>query len=259
MGAVRSQFGDEESVILALQGGADVVMHTGLSATYVDIIEKAVAEGRVSRERIDESCLRVLEAIAKFCLPAPAAPTFKKAQGDAVAQAIARKALVLAHGERSLFPLAKKASTQIGVIFANPARLVMSDAINLYDPLSLAATIRARTGHTQVKEAFMPWRPTHMEQVSVGDIAFITDYCLFTTVNAYAFEQQLETLQYTRQICPGKLIIGIATRSPDDAPLLAKYCDAVIITGGLSQVTLDALVDSLFVDGVFEDNPAKAL
>jgi len=200
----------------------------------------------------------VLQAKAKFCVPSPAAPTFQKKQGDSIAYRIAQKALVLYKGDRSLLPLARKSGTQIGVIFANPARLVMSDAINLYDPLSLAATIRARTGHQQVKEAFMPWRPTHMEQVSVGDIAFVTDYCLFTTVNAYAFSEQLDTLQYTRQICPNKLIIGIATRSPDDAPLLAAYCDIVVITGGLSAVTLDALVDRLFLDGQFDDNPAKA-
>jgi beta-N-acetylhexosaminidase len=259
MGAVRKQFGDEEAVILALAAGADLIMHTGLSASYVDVIEKAVEDGRVTRERIDEACLRVLDAKAKYCVPALTSPTALKPEGDRIALGIARKALILAHGKASLFPLDRTPETQVGVIFANPARLVMSDAINLYDPLSLAQTVRARTGHTLIKEAFLPWRPTHMEQVSAGDIAFVTDYCLFTTVNAYAFPEQIETLKYTREICPGKIIIGIATRSPADAALMAPYCDAVIVTGGLSQVSLDALVDALFVDGKFDSNPAKLL
>lgn len=98
-----------------------------------------------------------------------------------------------------------------------------------------------------------------MEQVSVGDIPFITDVAIFTSVNAYCFEEQIETLKYIREICPKKIIIGVATRSPQDAELLAEYCDVVIITGGLSQVSLDALVDTIFKDGKFEDNPAKNL
>jgi len=249
MGAIRSQYGDAESVILALNAGADLLMHTALSDTYVDIIEKAVAEGRVSVARIDEACHRVLTHKAKYCTEIPSVPAFAKKDGDAVARKIAQKALWCTKGDPGLFPLKLVPDRQVGIIFANPARLVMSDAINLYDPLSLKQTLHRLTGHPLVKEAFLPWRPTHMEQVSAGDIAFITDFCLFTTVNAYAFEEQIETLKYTRQICPNKIIVGIATRSPDDAPLLAPYCDAVIVTGGLSQVTLDALVEALFITG----------
>lgn len=259
MGAVRSQYGDEESVITALNAGADLLMHTALSSTYVDIIEKAIADGRVSVERVEQACRRVLEHKARYAVAIPSQPQFSAEEGDRTAKDIARKSLIRYRGDASLFPLSLKPETQVGIIFANPARLVMSDAINLYDPLSLRETVIRATGHQAVKEAFMPWRPTHMEQVSVGDIAFITDVCLFTTVNAYAFEEQLETLKYTRQICPNKLIVGIATRSPDDAPLLAPYCDAVIVTGGLSQVTLDALVEALFITGRFDENPAKVL
>ncbi len=98
-----------------------------------------------------------------------------------------------------------------------------------------------------------------MEQVSVGDIAFITDVCIFTTVNAYCNPEQIETLKYTREICPNKIIIGVATRSPEDAKYLEEYCDAVIVTGGLSQVSLDALVDTIFIKGDFDENPAKKI
>ena len=162
---------------------------------------------------------------------------------------------------KSLFPLKIQPETKVGVIFANPARLVMSDAINLYDNLSIEATIRRRVGHQNVKETFMPWRPTLMERVSVGDIAMITDLLIFTTVNAYAFEEQVEALKYIRSFLPKgkKTIVGVATRGPSDAKILAEYCDAVIVTGGLTQVTLDALVDALFKDGEFDKNPAKKI
>ncbi len=259
MGAVRSQYGDEDAVIIALAAGADLLMHTALSETYVDVIEKAVADGRVTEDRITEAATRVLEYKAKFCTPALEKKEFDKKEGDELAYEIAKKSLIKYKGDDNLFPIKLEDESQIGVIFANPARLVMSDAINLYDPLSIRNTITNRTGHNLVKEAFMPWRPTHMEQVSVGDIAFITDICIFTTVNAYCNEAQIETLKYTREICPTKIIIGVATRGPKDAELLAPYCDAVIVTGGLSQVSLDALIDVIFKHGEFDSNPAKEI
>lgn len=259
MGAVRSQYGDEEAVITALAAGADLLMHTALSDSYVDIIEQAITDGKVTAERVEEAALRVLEYKVKFCTPNLEERHFKKDEGDSLAYDIARKSLIKYKDDKNIFPIKLEEKEQVGVIFGNPARLVMSDAINLYDPLSIRETILGRTKHKLVKEAFMPWRPTHMEQVSVGDIAFITDVTIFSTVNAYCNEAQIETLKYTREICPNKIIIGVATRGPKDAELLAPYCDAVIVTGGLSQVSLDALVDAIFVDGNFDMNPAKEL
>ena len=262
MGAVRKQFGDAESVIVALNAGADLLMHTALSATYVDIIEEAVKSGRVKQSRVEEACMRVLQYKARLCTPIPEKKIANKYDGDKIAYEIAKKALIkYKDAGKSLFPLKIQPETKVGVIFANPARLVMSDAINLYDNLSIEATIRRRVGHQNVKETFMPWRPTLMERVSVGDIAMITDLLIFTTVNAYAFEEQVEALKYIRSFLPKgkKTIIGVATRGPSDAKILAEYCDAVIVTGGLTQVTLDALVDALFKDGVFDKNPAKKI
>lgn len=102
---------------------------------------------------------------------------------------------------------------------------------------------------------FPGMRPTHMEMVSVGDIAIISDF----VINVYCFKEQIDTIKYIRDFCPTKKIIGIATRSPEDAKLLAEYCDYVIVTCGLTQVTLDALVEAIFGDGDFEFNSAKQL
>jgi len=260
MGAVRSQFGDEDSVITALAAGADLLMHTALSATYVDIIEKAIADKRVTVKRVEEACMRVLQYKAKYCTPIPEKKLANKYDGDRIAYSIAKKALIKYKDKsKSIFPLQIRPETKVGIIFANPARLTMSDAINLYDNLSIAETIARRTRHTNLKETIMPWRPTKMELVSVGDIAMITNLTIFTTVNAYAFEEQVETLKYIRKYLPNNTIIGVATRSPEDAKILAEYCDAVIVTGGLSQVSLDALVDAIFIDGEFDKNPAKKI
>ncbi|MGL4346431.1 MAG: glycoside hydrolase family 3 protein [Cellulosilyticaceae bacterium] len=260
MKAVLDAYGEREPLVEAMNAGCDVLMSTCAGEWYVDFMEECVQNGRVSEERINEACLRVLEYKAKYkCGQIPAEPVCNKEDGDKIAYEIARKSLILYKGEQADFPIKLEEKEKLGIIFGNPARLVMSDAINLYDKLSIEDTVKKHGFHHNVKEAIMPWRPTHMEMVSVGDIAIISDVVIFTTVNAYCFEEQIETLKYVRDFCPTKKIIGVATRSPEDAKVLEEYCDYVVVTGGLTQVTLDALVESIFGDGYFEFNPAKQL
>ncbi|MGL6173905.1 MAG: glycoside hydrolase family 3 protein [Cellulosilyticaceae bacterium] len=260
MKAVLDAYGEEAPLSEAMNAGCDIVMSTCAGDWYIDYMEKCVEEGKVAQERIDEACLRVLDYKAKYkCGQIPETREFDKQSGDQIAYEIAQKSLILYKGEQGDFPIKLKSKEKLGVILGNPARLVMSDAINLYERLSIEETIKKHRIHDNIKETIMPWRPTHMEMVSVGDIAIISDIVIFTTVNAYCFKEQIETIEYIREFCPTKTIIGVATRSPEDAKVLAKHCDYVIVTGGLTQVTLDALVEAIFVNGTFEFNPAKQL
>lgn len=258
MKAVLDEYGERQPLLEAMNAGCDILMSTCAGPWYVDYMEECVHTGKVSEERINEACLRVLEYKAKYkCGQIPEEKAFDKEAGDRIAYEIARKSLILYKGEQTDFPIKLDEKEKLGIIFGNPARLVMSDAINLYDRLSIEDTIKKHGFHNNLKEVIMPWRPTHMEMVSVGDIAIISDVVIFTTVNAYCFKEQIETLKYIRDFCPTKKIIGVATRSPEDAKVLEPYCDYVIVTGGLTQVTLDALAESIFGDGYFEFNPAK--
>lgn len=260
MKSILDEYGEKESLVLAMNAGCDILMSTCAGPWYVDFMEACVKEGRISEERINDACLRVLMHKEKHNTGLSLAEkTFNKEEGDQLAYQIAKKSLINYKSAPDLFPIKLKAEEKLGIVMGNPARLVMSDAINLYDTLSIEETVKNRINHADVKEAIMPWQPTYMEMVSVGDIAIISDIVIFTTVNAYHFDKQIETIKYIRGFCKDKTIIGVATRSPEDAPLLAEYCDAVIITGGLSQVTLDALVDTIFKDGEFEFNDAKKL
>lgn len=45
-------------------------------------------------------------------------------------------------GEKADFPVKLEEKEKLGIIFGNPARLVMSDAINLYDKLSIEDTVK---------------------------------------------------------------------------------------------------------------------
>jgi beta-N-acetylhexosaminidase len=110
----------------------------------------------------------------------------------------------------------------------------------------------------------MPWNPTEEEILSCFDIGFISDILIFTTVNAYRFDKQLEILKQIREAADSRnprrpLIISVATRSPDDAALLKPLSDAVIVTGGLTPHLIRALAEALFRTGYFSDKESKKL
>ncbi|MDF2612241.1 MAG: glycoside hydrolase family 3 protein [Clostridia bacterium] len=259
MKAVLDAYGEKDALVCAMNAGCDLLISTCAGPWYIDFMEECVNTGKVSMGRIDEACLKILKYKAKYaCEPIPEEKGFDKKEGDQVAYKIAKKSLILYKGKREEFPIKLGKNDKLGIIFGNPARLVMSDAINLYDKLSIEDILRKSGYHDNIKEVIMPWRPTYMEMVSVGDIAIISDVVLFTTVNAYHFTEQIETIKYIRAFCPDKKIIGVATRSPEDAEILARYCDDVIVTGGLTSVTLIALIETLFGDGKFDFNEAKA-
>lgn len=247
MGAIQNLFGDEESLILGINAGLDLLISTNEKRWFVDCIEKAVQEGKVSEERINESVQRILEVKCRKDFGIlPQSKPFVKAEGDALAKDIAQQGIVWHKGERSNYPLKVDSETRLGIIMANPARLVMSDATNLYDDISFKGTLLQQGFNNPMREAIMPWAPTHEEEISVGDIAIISDLVLVSTVNAYRFTGQEKALQYIREMNPGKHIIGIASRSPHDVNILEKYCDTVVASAGITPFQIEALMSILF-------------
>lgn len=247
MGAIQNMFGDKESLILGINAGLDLLISTNGKTWFVDFIETCVQEGKITTARIDEAVKRILKI---KCRPGfgeiPSQKPFVKAEGDSLAKKIASQALVWHQGDPQLFPMKIQADTRLGIIMGNPARLVMSDATNLYDDLSFKDTLKSQGLNNPMREAIMPWNPTHEEEVSVGDIAIISDIILVSTVNAYRFTGQEKALNYIRSMNPDKHIIGIASRSPHDVNILEKYCDTVIASSGITPFQIEALMSSLF-------------
>ena len=70
MGAIMDHFGADEAAVQALEAGADVLLVPDDVDVTVGAVEMAVEEGRLSRERLEESARRILEAKARLGLPA---------------------------------------------------------------------------------------------------------------------------------------------------------------------------------------------
>ena len=65
MGAIARRYGIEESAILAVEAGADILLMPLDAEVVVNAVCAAVAAGRISEQRIDESLRRIEEAKAK--------------------------------------------------------------------------------------------------------------------------------------------------------------------------------------------------
>lgn len=258
MKAILNEYGEKESIKLAIAGGADLIISTCADDWFVDYVVECVEAGEIDEECINESVLRILkykETIAVDQIPSK--PLCTKEAGSLLSKEIASKGIILHKGDESQLPI-KLDNKKLGIVFGNPARLVMSDATNLYD-ISLKEILLKTTGHKNVKEAIMPWHPTDEEIISLADVGIITDVILFTTVNAYKFDRQIEVLKEIRRYCPNKIIIGVSSRSPMDANSLAKYCDYVVVTGGITESIFEAVFDSIFNGTGFDYNAAKRL
>lgn len=250
MGAIQNQFGDEESLILGINAGLDLLISTNGKRWFIDFIEKCVKEGKVSEERINESVQRILKVKCRenFGL-IPTEKPFDKAKGDTLSKEIAQAGIIWHKGDKDKFPMTLSEETRLGIVMGNPARLVMSDATNLYDDISFKATLLQQGFQNPMREAIMPWAPTHEEEISVGDIAIISEVVLVSTVNAYRFTGQEKVLKYIREMNPNKHIIGIASRSPNDVTILDKYCDTVVASAGITPFQIEALMSILFEKG----------
>ena len=60
MGAISSEFSEEEAVLMAIEAGCDVILCPGNYNKAYEAVLKAVKSGRISEERIDESVLRII-------------------------------------------------------------------------------------------------------------------------------------------------------------------------------------------------------
>lgn len=60
MGAITKKYGDGEAAVLAVLAGNDLICCSKYKTAYTAVLE-AVRDGRISEQRIDEACARVLD------------------------------------------------------------------------------------------------------------------------------------------------------------------------------------------------------
>jgi beta-N-acetylhexosaminidase len=118
MGGIGKGYSTEESSVLAVKAGADILLKPNDPAVAIEAVVAAVERGEISRERIDSSARRVLELKARTGAafhPLVPLDTLRDIVGApehrALALDIATRAVTLLRDRRSLIPVTAKGRT----------------------------------------------------------------------------------------------------------------------------------------------------
>jgi beta-N-acetylhexosaminidase len=137
MGGVANRYGATEPLILAVDAGADILLMPRNVKEAINTIVGAVADGRLSQERIDQSVRRVLRAKAQAGLRTgrlvdlEAVDTIVNVPArSAVAAEVARKSITLARDQRSSVPLTRPGMRLLSITYADGGDLVAGRVFN---------------------------------------------------------------------------------------------------------------------------------
>lgn len=136
MGAITNGYGAGEAAVLSLEAGSDVLLAPDGVGRTIDAVVRAVESGRLSRERIDRSVRRLLEAKARLGLhrerrvdPDDVARRVGTAEHRALAEQAAARSMTLVRDRDALVPLAPNASV-MSVTWARDGDLLAGRAFN---------------------------------------------------------------------------------------------------------------------------------
>ncbi len=112
MQGLTKLFGPAEASVRALEAGVDMLLMPTDPEKAIDAVLKAVAEGRLTRKRIDQSVLKILSAKAalgiqrrRFTNPEKIADVIDSADAEERAQSVANRALTLVRDGGNIVPL----------------------------------------------------------------------------------------------------------------------------------------------------------
>jgi beta-N-acetylhexosaminidase len=131
MGAVTRDYSVEEAAIRALIAGADVLLQPPGERFVIEAIVKAVEEGRISRDRIDEAARRMLMAKAAAGLHIPAVVTAAGGHPPVthadIAVRVSSSAVTLARDRDDLIPLPARMGRVLHVPYARSGTRFSAD------------------------------------------------------------------------------------------------------------------------------------
>lgn len=119
MGGYTSFYGHDDLYVELLKAGNDVLLGVGIDA--LDIVEKGVKDGRLSEERIDDACRRILdlkEKLGLFDESKENDDTLEEVKKDTqeVLNKIAEKSITLLRDRIGMVPVSKEKIKRVTII-----------------------------------------------------------------------------------------------------------------------------------------------
>ncbi|MEO8051894.1 MAG: glycoside hydrolase family 3 N-terminal domain-containing protein, partial [Acidobacteriota bacterium] len=265
MAGLAKQFASGEASVRAIEAGADVLLMPPDPDAAIRAVLKAVASGRISRQRIDQSALLVLEAKVRVGLSNKKKLVDLDAVSDALdsddeverSQSVADRAVTLVRNEGAILPLSapnqaclvvsagirlssfgrrladefRRRAPQARIVFVdNSLPLAALDAVT-GDVSACSAVVFA----TFTTSPMLPGDlPAYLEKLTQGStrvalVSFGNPYLLTGSPNVAAYLDAFSTAPPSETSVAKALVgeIPITGHLPVSIPNLAQYGDGI--------------------------------
>jgi beta-N-acetylhexosaminidase len=230
MGGIVDHFDPGEAAVRAILAGCDQVVKSPDTDAAIAGVRRAVAAGRISEARLDQSVARILEAKRRFpaAAPDPEAPfrVVDRPEHRALAEEIAARAVTLVREAPGALPLARSQRV---------VHLVVNDIASVAAPgRELAHELESRFGRAPQTFVLDPRsRPEDVEpllQAAAGaDAVLVSLFVRVRTGSGKLVLPEPARDAVARLSAAGARIVGVSFGNPylaSDLPGLATYLAA---------------------------------
>ena len=248
MKPIRDTYGIGGAMVKAIEAGVNIIIVSGgVNDANIQIAD-AVRRGELSEEALNAACLKVLEFKEKYvnaCVPSEkeAEKICGCKEHTEIVQKAADASITLLRNNDKLLPLPKlDPSKRFAVLRPSFGRLMMSDNTNFFthnmkDIFS--------NYFPNVSEYVFGLDPSEPEILGATDWAFMADYVLICTYNAYQHPKQLELLEKCFAFSGNAKTIIAALRSPQDLHCITDEKASLLSVYGVSECSLHALAKAI--------------
>lgn len=253
MKPIKDKYGIEGALVKCIAAGVDVVIVSGGVNEANRYIADGVRSGELPEERLNEAVRKVLEyKKASVKDRVPSAGTVKRTCGSprnlAAVRKTAERSITLVRNDAGLLPLRNvPKDARVSIIRPTMGRLMMSDNTNFY-PFDFKDVFSRY--FSNVYEYAVGLQPNETEFLGASDWAFMTDFVVFCTYNAYKWPEQLRLLEAVRAFATDKKLVVVALRSPADLAVIPADVKTLAATYGVAESSLHALARVLRGDAV---------
>ncbi|REK76776.1 beta-N-acetylhexosaminidase [Paenibacillus paeoniae] len=243
MGAIKNNYEPAEIGVMAVLAGNDMIVMCHTPHFQNDVmsgIVRAVRDGVIPEERIDESITRIEELQARMAAYRASASPVPREQWKERILALARETVKLAVDPQQMVPLLKSKRYLLVV----PKLERQSKADNSDGKgLPLAGLLADRGIH--LTEISISQNPDVNEQKRVADHAAGFDAVIQGTINAHLFEGQA---QLAHTLAQHKPLLAVILRNPYDTGVLPEQASQALLCS-TSDYSLIALAERLVPRG----------
>jgi beta-N-acetylhexosaminidase len=250
MKPIKDKYGIQGALIKAINAGVNQIIVSGGVDNANIIIADAVRSGDISEETLNAACEKVLEYKEKYHISfeekhfsetAVGSPV-KKEHMDSIQEA-ADSSITLIKNQEQLLPFGtKNTKKRLAILRPTYGRLMMSDNTNFY-------THTFKDIFSQyfdnVSEYVYGLDPSDVEILGACDWAFMADYVIICTYNAYQHEKQIKLFNACYEYSGKEKTVAVALRSPEDLNAIPEEVKTLLLTYGVAECSIHALAKTI--------------